>query len=88
MLLAAWYSSPFWAPWYVVILSVILYHIQLYYAKGCLITKGQFGSKNDGFYYYYLTKFGFHPDKAKLSFVLDYIIPGTIIVIALLRRFL
>ncbi|MBU6214715.1 hypothetical protein KGM48_02620 [Patescibacteria group bacterium] len=83
VLLIAWYTSPFYLDWRIVILTVVLYHFQLYYAKGCLITQGQFGKQNEGFYYHYLTKFGFHPDKKKLSFVLDYIIPGMMIVLAI-----
>jgi hypothetical protein len=86
VVLVLWYSSPFYLPWWAVVLSVILYHIQIYYAKGCLLTKGQFGSTNDGFYYYYLTKFGFKPDREKLNFVLDYVIPGIMIIFAITLR--
>lgn len=83
VLLVAWYTSPFYLDWRFVVLTVVLYHVQLYYAKGCLMTQGQFGKQNDGFYYYYLTKFGFHPDKQRLSFILDYVIPGALILLAL-----
>ncbi len=83
VLLIAWYTSPFYLNWIIVVGTVIAYHIQIYYAKGCLLTKGQFGKENQGFYYYYLRKFGFNPDKEKLSFILDYIIPGTMVFIAI-----
>jgi hypothetical protein len=86
MLLVAWYTSPFYLDWRIVILTVVLYHIQIYYAKGCLLTQGQFGKENEGFYYHYLRKFGFNPDRKKLSFVLDYIIPGGMILLALVLQ--
>ena len=83
VLLVAWYTSPFYLDWRIVILTVIAYHVQIYYAKGCLLTRGQFGKENEGFYYHYLRKFGFNPDKERLSFVLDYVIPGTMILLAI-----
>ena len=83
-ILAAWYTSPFYLDWRIVILTVIAYHLQLHFAKGCLLTRGQFGKENEGFYYHYLKKFGFHPDKKKLSFVLDIVIPGTMILLAII----
>ncbi|MEK7604206.1 MAG: hypothetical protein AAB442_00135 [Patescibacteria group bacterium] len=86
VLLALWYTSPFYLDWRIVILTVVLYHLQLYYAKGCLITQGQFGKENEGFYYYYLRRAGFSPDKKRLSFVLDYIIPGGMIALALILQ--
>jgi hypothetical protein len=86
VLLAAWYTSPFYLDWRLVILTVALYHVQVYYAKGCLLTSGQFGKNNEGFYYYYLRKFGWNPNKEKLHFILDYIIPGTMIMIAVVLQ--
>lgn len=87
IILAAWYTSPLYLDWRLVILTVAVYYLQLYVAKGCLLTRGQFGKENEGFYYHYLRKFGFHPDKQLLSFVLDFGIPITMILISLYRRF-
>lgn len=86
LLLALWYTSPFYLDWRIVIGTVIAYHIQLRLAHGCLLTIGQFGPRNKGFYAHYLHKLGFHPNGKKLNFVLDYIIPGTMILFALLYQ--
>ena len=85
-ILAAWYTSPFYLDWRIVILTVVAYHLQLHFAKGCLLTQGQFGKENEGFYYHYLRKFGFHPDKKKLSFFLDVVIPSSMILLAILLQ--
>jgi hypothetical protein len=82
ILLVAWYASPFYLDWRIVIATVVLYHLQIYFAKGCLLTWGQFGKENEGFYYHYLRKFGFNPNKRELSFVLDFVIPGAMILLA------
>ena len=86
-LLAAWYSSPFYLDWRLVIATVIIYYIQLYFWNGCLLSFGQFGKDNPGFYYHYLTKLGFHPNRRVLNFVLDVVIPLSIILLALFRQF-
>jgi len=86
-LLVAWYTSPLYLDWRLVIATVVLYYIQIYTAGGCLLTRGQFGKENEGFYYHYLRKFGFHPDKKILSFVLDFVIPLTMILVAICLRF-
>lgn len=85
-ILAAWYTSPFYLDWRLVILTVVLYHMQNYFANGCLLTQGQFGKENEGFYYHYLTKFGFRPNREGLNFVLDYVIPGTMIFVAIILQ--
>jgi hypothetical protein len=86
-ILTAWYSSPFYLDWRLVIGTVILYHIQIHYWGGCLLTYGQFGKENEGFYYHYLRRLGFTPNRKVLNFILDVIIPSIIIGIALYRRF-
>jgi len=83
VILALWYTSPLYLDWRIVIGTVVLYHIQTYFAKGCILTQGQFGKNNEGFYYHYLLKFGFHPNKERLNFILDYFIPSMMIVIAI-----
>lgn len=81
--LALWYSSPWYLDWRIIIGTVILYHLQMHFAKGCLLTLGQFGRNNEGFYYHYLRTLGFRPNKKHLNFVLDFIIPGTMIIVAM-----
>ena len=88
ILLALWYTSPWYLDWRIVVGSVLLYHLQLYFAKGCLLTTGQFGRNNEGFYYYYLRRFGFHPKKKILNFILDFVIPGAMIVLAIILQVL
>jgi hypothetical protein len=85
-ILVAWYASPFYLDWRIVILTVIAYHLQNYFAKGCLLTLGQFGKKNEGFYYHYLRQFGFDPNRKRLSFILDFAIPGAIILLAIILQ--
>ena len=86
-ILTAWYSSPFYLDWRLVILTVVAYHIQIHFWGGCVLTYGQFGKGNEGFYYHYLKKLGFEPNRKVLNFILDFIIPTTIILIALYRQF-
>ena len=84
--LIAWYSSPLWLDWRIVISTVIVYHLQIYFWQACLLTTGQFGNKEEGFYEHYLRKLGFRPNIKKLNFVLSYVIPGIMIVIAIVRQ--
>ena len=86
VLLTAWYTSPFYLDWRLVIVTVLLYHLQNQCAKGCLLTQGQFGKENEGFYYHYLSKFGWKPNKERLNFVLDFVIPGVMIVTAIMLQ--
>lgn len=83
LLLTLWYTSPFYLDWRIVIGTVLAYYLQLWLAKGCLLTMGQFGKKNEGFYYHYLRKCGFSPNQKMLNLILDYIIPGFIITLAI-----
>lgn len=47
---------------------------------------GQFNNREEGFYEHYLQKLGFHPERKILNFILDFVIPTAIIVIALARQ--
>jgi len=81
-LIVAWYTSPFYLDWRIVIVTVVLYHLQIYLVKGCILSRWQFGKESEGFFYHYLRRFGFNPTKEGLSFVLGYIIPGAMIILA------
>ncbi|OHA01156.1 MAG: hypothetical protein A3C11_03335 [Candidatus Sungbacteria bacterium RIFCSPHIGHO2_02_FULL_49_12] len=85
-ILAAWYSSPFYLDWRIVIATVIVYYIQLYFWRGCLLTAGQFNNREEGFYEHYLRKLGFRPKRNVLNFILDFVVPAVIILIALARQ--
>ncbi len=79
VVLLLWYTSPFYLPWYVVVLTVLAYYLQNIFLHKCILTMGQFGNADDGFYYHYLIKAGFHPDEKKLNYFLDYVIPPVLI---------
>ena len=71
---------------YLVLPGAALYYTQLLVFGQCVITRAQFGSRNQGFYYHYLTKFGFRPNKKYLNLILDYLIPLGMILGALIYQ--
>jgi hypothetical protein len=84
MLLA--YSTPWFLPWQFVVLIYILYLIQLLVFKQCLLTRAEFGKNGDTFVYHYLRKIFPDISMSAVNFSLDYIIPVTLIIIAIVRQ--
>ena len=78
------YSSPFWLDWRLILFGILLYYAQNMISGGCILTKAQFGSNQEGFYYHYLKKLGLRLDQRQTNFVVDYVIPVIILSVAIL----
>ncbi|NTV22526.1 MAG: hypothetical protein HGB03_03100 [Candidatus Yonathbacteria bacterium] len=89
LIIAVW-SSPFWLPWELILIGIILYYLQLLLVGDCILTKWQFKSQRREmtFYAHVLEKLGFQFDRHKVRFTADYIMPGIILGIALLWQLL
>ena len=77
------YSAPFWLDWRLVLAGVVLNYIQILIFKGCVLSHAQFKDKKQSFHEWYLRKFGFKPNRNILNFVLRYIVPLSLLGIAL-----
>lgn len=76
------FSSPWWLDWRLVLAGVAAYYVQLLVFKGCVLSQYQFKNSAQTFHGWYLAKLGWHPDPVKLLFVLNYVLPPLILVIA------
>ena len=72
------YFSPVWLNWRLILLGILLYYAQNIILGGCILTRAQFGSNEEGFYYHYLKKLGIRLNKTQTTLVVDYIIPAII----------
>ena len=81
-------SSPFWLSWKIITIFILLYYLQLFFLKNCVLTKLQFNEpeRDTTFYSYYLTKLGFKVNKRKLKIFLDYVLPWVILLISFLLQ--
>ncbi len=77
------YSSPFWLNWKLVVLGVVIYYLQLIIFGWCVLSLKQFGEKTS-FHEWYLGKLGIHPNPQKLQFVLNFIIPPLLCIVAII----
>jgi hypothetical protein len=77
------YSSPFWLDWRFILIGILLYYAQNMILGGCILTRAQFGSNREGFYYYYLKKLGLRLDQRQTTFIVDYVIPVIILSVAI-----
>ena len=77
------YISPFIFSWKIVLAGVIAFYIQKFLIGGCILTKKEFGNFEDNYYYFALKKLGFDPDKKRLRFILDYVVPVSILSLSL-----
>jgi hypothetical protein len=76
------YFSPVWLDWRLILIALVLYYAQNIILGGCILTKAQFGSNEEGFYYHYLKKLGIRLNKRQTNLFVDYIIPVIIFSIA------
>lgn len=79
------YFSPFLIPFKMIVVLGLLYILQIFLFKGCVLTILQFGKKSNvsSFHGYYLSKLGFSIQKRKLEFMTDVVYPVVIPVVAL-----
>ena len=79
--LAIW-ASPFLFPWWVIIVGIAVYFLQLFLLGDCILTRAQFETKNKRgptFYYYLLIKLGFKPDMQRVRWIADNVMPWVIL---------
>lgn len=83
-IVAIW-LSPFLVTWWLIIIGIAAYALQLLILGDCFMTRWQFGNKKRGptFYYFLLVKMGFSPDMQRVRFIADYIMPPVILGLAL-----
>jgi len=82
LIIAACFFSPWLFKWPIIILAYIIYHLQLYLFKGCILSRWQFGKNQDGFYHHYLKKVFPRIKREYIDIVVDYLIPLIIISLA------
>ena len=80
--------SPILISWWLIIIGIGLYYLQILIFGDCVMTRRQFKIKKRGvtFYYFILVKLGFKPDMYKVRWVADYVMPYVILVIALILQ--
>jgi len=77
------FLSPILVSWKYVMILVVAYYVQLAVLGGCILTQIQF-RRDVGFYYFYLRKIGFHPNKRQLNLFVDYLLPWLVLGAAVL----
>ena len=87
LLIAAAFSSPFWLNWKFVAAGVLLYYVQLLLAGSCVLSIAQFGTKDQTFHEWYLRKLGFNVNRKVLNFILKFIIPPLLVVMAIFNNY-
>lgn len=80
IILLIW-ASPFLFGWWLIVIGILLYFMQLIFLGDCLLTRRQFSTKKRSitFYYYIITKFGLKPSGYRIRFLADYIMPPIIL---------
>lgn len=86
-LIALTWVSPFLFPWWVIVLGIGAYFLQLAIWGDCVLTRAQFETNNKravSFYYFLLVELGFKPNMQRVRWIADTVIPWVILSIALL----
>lgn len=88
VLIIAAYASPFWLDWKIILAGAILLSLQFLILGGCLLNTPQYGEEfyenGNGLYERLFTSLGIKYDQRRLKFILDWVMPSTILVIALI----
>jgi len=92
IILLAW-LSPFWLDWKIIIACLILYFLQIFIFKSCILTniqfKGKITKRSDmTMYAFWAEKMGFKPDRKKLKFSSSYIMPTLILMATIIWQIL
>lgn len=85
IIIACW-TSPFYLPWYVILVLILAYYFQNLFLGGCVISKMQFGTNEETMYSFFLSKLHIQFNKKILRFVTDHIFPWIILLIALIHQ--
>ena len=83
-LIIAAYLSPFWLTWKVIVFGVVVLSAQFLILGHCLLNQHQYGYKDGRLYQNILTQLHIPFDNKRLRFVLDWIVPRTVLAIALI----
>ncbi|MFH1207631.1 MAG: hypothetical protein V1668_03420 [Patescibacteria group bacterium] len=75
------WASPFLFSWWLIVIGIFMYFLQILFLGDCFLTRRQFLTKKRSvtFYYYVLVKFGFTPNGYRIRFAADYIMPPVIL---------
>jgi hypothetical protein len=83
------YASPFLFHWKWIVVGIVLLWIQTRVFGGCVLTHAQFGkSEKLSIYSVYLELMGIHFKRAHVIFVVTYILPCLVLIIALVWQVL
>ena len=81
--IVAAFASPWFLPWFIILLMLALYYIQILVFKGCILSKLQF--KDGGkFWHYYIRKVFPNVSEKRLNIIVDAIFPIIIVLLTLL----
>lgn len=87
MLIISAYSLPFWVNWKLILVMVVIYRLQLFVFGGCVLTileqKNKSAGEANSFHRYYLTKAGINVSHKRMMFIVDYVVPVLLLIIAL-----
>lgn len=88
LIILTFYVLPFLVSWKIVAIVVFLYYLQIALLNRCVLTILQFKEQDrtTSFYSYLLEKFGFHPDREKVRFIVDRVIPLAVLAVALIYQ--
>ena len=83
------YLSPFLFNFNIMIFLVFLYYLQIIIFNGCILTKKQFRKEAYAtFYYPYLIKLGFRPNKKFVYYLMRWWMPIIVLLLSLILRLL
>lgn len=84
ILIVAAYLSPFWLTWKIIALGVVVLSAQFLILGRCLLNQPSYGKKDGQLYQNLLTQLHIPYDERRLRRILDWIVPGTVLFIALI----
>jgi len=90
VILFAW-LSPFWLDWKIIFICLVLYELQIFIFRGCILTNLQFKKErknNMTMYAFWAEKMGFKPNRKRLSFSSSYIMPAIILIVTIIWQIL
>jgi hypothetical protein len=76
------YASPWLIPWQYILIILVLYRLQLWIFKGCILTIFQFGKERTSFCFHYLKKVFPKLQRKTLNIIMDSILPVALVCVA------
>ena len=90
VVIIAFILTPFYLSWFFIFLLLVLHYVQGGLFKNCLLTKAQFGRKNDidhlemSFFVYYFKKMGLKANPKKVKKYFAHILLWVVFIFSLL----